>query len=500
MTTPRCVAQVQRLARGHAALRSAPVEERMQSYDKLYIGGEWVSPQGQGGFEVTHAATGAPIGRVPAGDRADVERAVRSARAAFDGWSRTAPAQRAAYLQKILEGLLTRGAEIAETVAREVGMPLKLSQMIQAGLPAASFQRAVELATSYPYEQRVEGSLIVKEPVGVVGCITPWNYPLHQVAAKVAPALATGCTVVLKPSEVAPLSAFLLAEIIHQAQLPAGVFNLVSGDGPTVGEAIAGHPEVDMVSFTGSTRAGRRVSELAAQTVKRTHLELGGKSPNVILDDADFGKAVPHGVRNCYLNSGQTCSAWTRMLVPRARQAEAAQLAKAAAESFRLGDPLDADTTLGPLASRIQQQRVQSYIRRGIEEGATLVTGGPNVPGELAAGNFVRPTVFADVQPSMAIAQEEIFGPVLCIIPYGDEEDAIRIANQTIYGLAAGVWSADPERAQRVARRLRAGQVDINGAAFNPYAPFGGFKQSGHGREFGVFGFEEYLEIKSLQI
>jgi aldehyde dehydrogenase (NAD+) len=472
----------------------------MQSYDKLFIGGEWVLPQGQGRFEVTHAATGEIIGRVPAGDRGDVERAVRSARAAFDGWSRSAPAQRAEYLQKILAGVVARGAQIAETVAREVGMPLPLSRAIQAGLPAASFQHAAQLAASYAYEQQVGPSLIVKEPIGVVGCITPWNYPLHQVAAKVAPALAAGCTVVLKPSEVAPLSAFLLAEIIDEVKLPLGVFNLVSGDGPTVGEAIAGHPEIDMLSFTGSTRAGRRVSELAAQTVKRTHLELGGKSPNLILDDADLSKAVPHGVRNCYLNSGQTCSAWTRMLVPRARQAQVVELAKATAESFRLGDPLQPGTTLGPLVSRLQQQRVQGYIRRGIEEGATLVTGGPDVPEVLAAGNFIRPTVFADVQPTMTIAQEEIFGPVLCIIPYADEEDAIRIANQTIYGLAAGVWSSDPERAKRVARRLRAGQVDINGAAYNPQAPFGGFKQSGHGREFGVIGFEEYLEVKSLQM
>jgi aldehyde dehydrogenase (NAD+) len=472
----------------------------MQSYDKLYIGGEWTRPHGQGSFDVTHAATGEVIGRVPAGDRDDLEKAVRSARAAFDGWSRTAPARRAEYLQKILAGVVARGAQIAETVAREVGMPLPLSQAIQAGLPAASLQHAAQLAASYAYEERVGPSLIVKEPVGVVGCITPWNYPLHQVAAKLAPALATGCTVVLKPSEVAPLSAFLLAEIIDEVKLPPGVFNLVSGDGPTVGEAIASHPEIDMVSFTGSTRAGRRVSELAAQTVKRTQLELGGKSPNVILDDADLNKAVPHGVKNCYLNSGQTCSAWTRMLVPRARQAEAVQLAKATAEAFKLGDPLTPGTTLGPLVSRTQQERVRAYIRRGIEEGATLITGGPDVPEALAAGNFIRPTVFADVQPTMTIAQEEIFGPVLCILPYDSEEDAIRIANQTVYGLAAGVWSKDPERAKRVALRLRAGQIDINGAAFNPQAPFGGFKQSGHGREFGIFGFEEYLEIKSLQL
>jgi aldehyde dehydrogenase (NAD+) len=475
-------------------------EDGMKHYDKLYIGGEWVSATGQGTFEVTHAASEAVIGKVPAGDRSDVDRAVRAARAAFDGWSRSSPATRAGYLQKILAGLAARAGEIAETVAAEVGMPIGLSKPIQAGLPAASFQIAIALATGYEYEKKQGHSLIVKEPRGVIGCITPWNYPLHQVAAKVAPALATGCTVVLKPSEVAPLSAFILAEIVHEAGLPPGVFNLVTGDGPSVGEAIASHPEVDMVSFTGSTRAGKRVSELCAQTIKRVALELGGKSANVILDDADLTRAVQTGVQNCYLNSGQTCSAWTRMLVPRARQADAVAIAKAKAESFKLGDPLDPKTTLGPLVSAQQRERVRGYIQRGLAEGATLVTGGPDAPEGLAKGYFVRPTVFADVTPEMAIAQEEIFGPVLCIMPYDDEEDAIRIANQSVYGLAGGVWSADTERAQRVARRIRTGQVDINGAPFNPMAPFGGYKQSGHGRELGSFGFEEYLEIKSLQL
>lgn len=472
----------------------------MKQYDKLYIGGEWRPASGKGSFEVTHAATEAVIGRIPAGDRTDVDQAARAARAAFDGWSRTPPATRAEYLGKILAGLVARGGEIAETVASEVGMPIGLAKAIQAGLPAASFQTALALTTSYEYEKQSGNSLIVKEPVGVVGCITPWNYPLHQVAAKVAPALAAGCTVVLKPSEVAPLSAFILAEIIHEAKLPPGVFNLVSGDGPTVGEAIASHPEVDMVSFTGSTRAGRRVSELAAPTVKRVALELGGKSANVILEDADLKRAVQQGVQNCYLNSGQTCSAWTRMLVPRARQAEAVALAKAKAESFQLGNPLDAKTTLGPLVSATQRDRVRGYIQRGISEGATLVTGGPDAPEGLATGYFVRPTVFADVTPEMTIAQEEIFGPVLCIIPYDTEEDAVRIANQSIYGLGGGVWAGDVEHAKQVARRIRTGQVDINGAAFNPTAPFGGYKQSGRGREMGVHGFEEFLEIKSLQL
>jgi aldehyde dehydrogenase (NAD+) len=472
----------------------------MKNHDKLYLGGEWVVPSGRGSFDVTDASTEEIIGRIPAGDAEDVSRAVRAARAAFDRWSRTTASERAVYLEKIQAALAARSAEIAETVAREVGMPLALSTMIQAGLPTLSFGAAAQIARSYEFESRVGSSIILKEPVGVVGCITPWNYPLHQVAAKVAPALAAGCTVVLKPSEVAPLSAFILAEIVHSVGLPPGVFNLVSGDGPTVGEAIAGHPEVDMVSFTGSTRAGKRVSEIAAKTVKRVALELGGKSANVILDDADLQKAVRGGVQNCYLNSGQTCSAWTRMLVPKGKHDEAVALAKQAAESFTLGGPLDAGARLGPLVSKTQQERVRTYIKKGVAEGATLVTGGPEQPEGFAKGYFVKPTVFANVKSSMTIAQEEIFGPVLCILPYENEEDAIRIANDTVYGLAGGVWSADAERAKRVARRIRTGQIDINGASFNPMAPFGGFKQSGHGRELGPFGFEEFLEIKSLQV
>jgi betaine-aldehyde dehydrogenase len=472
----------------------------MKSYEKLYIDGQWVAPHGAGSFDVHEAASEEVIGRIPRANREDVERAVKAARAAFDGWSRKTPEERAAYLAKIEAGLTARSQELALTIAREVGMPLAWSGPIQAGLPILSFKAAREIATSFSYQTEVGNSLVVREAVGVVGAITPWNYPLHQVAAKVAPALAAGCTVVLKPSEVAPLSAFILAEVIEQAELPRGVFNLVTGDGPTVGEAIAGHADVDMVSFTGSTRAGRRVSELAAQTVKRVALELGGKSANIILDDADLTKAVEAGVANCFANSGQTCSAWTRMLVPRARHDEAVAIAKARAERFVLGSPLEQTTTLGPLVSAAQQERVRGYIRRGIEEGATLVTGGPEQPANLAKGYFVKPTVFANVKNEMTIAQEEIFGPVLSILPYDSEEDAIAIANQSLYGLAGGVWSADVARAKRVALRLRTGQVDINGGRFNPYAPFGGYKQSGHGRELGSFGFEEYLETKSLQL
>lgn len=471
----------------------------MKTYDKIYIGGEWTPASGKGTFEVINASTEEVMGSIPAGDGADVDRAVKAAKAAFEGWSRTSRAERAEYLQKIQAGLAARTDEIAETIAGEVGMPLPLSKMIQAGLPTLTFGASAQLATSYEFEEQAGNSTIVREPVGVVGCITPWNYPLHQIAAKVAPALAAGCTVVLKPSEVAPLSAFILAEIIDSVRLPRGVFNLVSGDGPTVGEAISGHPDIDMVSFTGSTNAGKRVSEVASKTVKRVALELGGKSANIILDDADLAKAVKTGVQNCYLNSGQTCSAWTRMLVPKSKHDEAVQIAKKVAEGFTPGSAFEATTRLGPLVSKTQQERVRGFIKKGVEEGATLVTGGAEQPENLPKGYFVKPTVFANVKNAMTIAQQEIFGPVLCIIPYEDEEEAIRIANDSVYGLAGGVWSHDTERAKRVARRIRTGQVDVNGGNFNPFAPFGGFKQSGRGREYGKWGLEEFLEIKSIQ-
>jgi betaine-aldehyde dehydrogenase len=469
--------------------------------DRFFIGGAWVAPSGKETIDVHDAGTGAVMGRVPLGDEKDVDRAVAAARDAFEAWSSMPSAERASYLEKISANLKARADEIARLIAQEVGMPIKLSARIQAGLPIANFANYAKLVREFQFEQRVGNSLVVRDPVGVVGAITPWNYPLHQIALKVAPALAAGCTVVLKPSEVAPFNAFVLAEAIESAGLPKGVFNLVTGTGAQAGEALVRHPGVDMISFTGSTRAGKRISELASQSIKRVALELGGKSAAVILDDADLPAAVKSTVNGCYLNSGQTCTALTRMLVPQSKYEEAAKLAADAAAGFALGSPLDEKTRLGPLSSKAQLERVRSYNKKGVDEGAELIAGGAEPPaGAPAGGYYVRPTVFGKVKNSMTIAQEEIFGPVLAIIPYKDEEDAIRIANDSPYGLAGAVWSKDDARAQRVARRIRAGQVDVNGGAFNMNAPFGGFKQSGHGREAGVYGLEEFLEYKSLQL
>jgi acyl-CoA reductase-like NAD-dependent aldehyde dehydrogenase len=471
----------------------------IQVRDKLYIGGEWVDPAGGETIDVVNASTEEVIGRIPQGTPADVDQAVAAARPAFEAWSQTEMGERAELVRAVAAGLAARRDEIAATVSQELGMPIVQSTGIQAGLPTMTFTSVPDLLEDVVWREEIGNSVVVREPVGVVGAITPWNYPLHQIAAKVAPALAVGCTVVLKPSEVAPLNAFILAEVIDEAGLPAGVFNLVTGTGPVVGEAIVSHPDVDMVSFTGSTRAGRRVSELASQSVKPVALELGGKSPNVILDDADLETAVTDGVGKCFLNSGQTCSALTRMLVPRTRLEEAERIAAAVADAYTVGDPFDPATRLGPLVSETQRERVRGYIAKGVEEGARLVTGGAEAPEGKERGYYVRPTVFSDVRPDMTIAQEEIFGPVLAIMPYDDEDDAIRIANDSQYGLAGGVWSADEERAQRVARRIRTGQVEINGGVFNPLAPFGGYKQSGHGRELGRHALEEYLQVKSMQ-
>lgn len=471
----------------------------MRRYDRLFIDGQWTPAHGCRFLEVLNAATEQVMGQIPLGTAEDVDAAVSAARAAFPGWAATPVARRAELLRQLHRGLVERAEEIAQVITGEVGMPLKLSQRIQAGLPAVIMESYAALIADYPFSEELGNSLVLREPVGVVACITPWNYPLHQIVAKIAPALAAGCTVVLKPSEIAPLNAFLLAEIVAGSELPPGVFNLVSGTGAEVGEELARHPGVDMISFTGSTRAGKRVSELAAQTVKRVALELGGKSAAVLLDDADLSAAVKGTVNACFLNSGQTCTALTRMLVPESLYREVAQMTIEVAQAFTVGDPLGGQAKLGPLISQEQRQRVRGYIGKGIEEGAELLLGGAEPPDGLAMGYYVRPTVFGRVEPSSTIAQEEIFGPVLAIITYRDEDDAVRIANDSVYGLAGAVWSKDPDRAQRVARRIRAGQIDINGGRFNPLAPFGGFKQSGHGRELGKYGLEEFLELKSLQ-
>jgi acyl-CoA reductase-like NAD-dependent aldehyde dehydrogenase len=468
-------------------------------FDRLYLGGEWVPSSGSGTIEVVDATTEQVLGRVPEGTAHDVDRAVAAARQAFPGWSATPVAQRTELLARVSRSLGDRIDQLAETITHELGMPLALSSLIQVGVPMITFGSQAELAAELAWEQVVGNSLVVREPVGVVGAITPWNYPLHQIAAKVAPALAAGCTVVLKPSEVTPLNAHYLAQIFEEVGIPAGVFNLVSGFGPVVGEALAAHRDVDMVSFTGSTRAGRRVSEVASTTVKRVAMELGGKSANIILDDADLAVAVPDGVAKCYLNSGQTCSALTRMLVPRGRLAEVEDMATTAAGSYVLGDPFEASTRLGPLVSAAQRDRVRAFIATGIGDGAKLLTGGVEPPPGLEVGYFVRPTVFSEVTRDMTIAREEIFGPVLAILPYDTEDEAIDLANDTEYGLAGGVWSGDPARAEAVARRMRTGQVEINGGRFNPLAPFGGYKQSGNGRELGAFGLQEYLEVKAIQ-
>ena len=476
----------------------------METRDKFYIDGTWVPASGSNMLDVFDSTNGEVIARIPEGSPEDVDRAVKAARAAFESWSQATPEERAKLCTRVGEGLAARMDEIATVITREAGMPKWLSTLVQAGLPINSFNTAAQVAESFSYEETVGNSLVVREPVGVVGAITPWNYPLHQIAAKVAYAIAAGCTVVLKPSEIAPLDAFILAEVIHDAGAPAGVFNMVTGTGPVVGEAIVAHPDVDMVSFTGSARAGKRVAELAAQTLKRVTLELGGKSANVLLDDLDdeaFEKAVRDGVGKCYLNSGQTCTALTRMLVPADRLAAAERIAADEVETnYQPADPFSDRARLGPLSSQAQVERVVGYIQKGIEEGAKLVTGGPERPEGMAQGYYVRPTIFSEVRNDMTIAQEEIFGPVLSIIPYEGEEEAARISNDTVYGLSGGVWAGDPERAKAFARRVRTGQIEVNGGAFNPNAPFGGYKHSGYGREYGTHGFEEFLQTKSMQL
>jgi aldehyde dehydrogenase (NAD+) len=466
-------------------------------YDHHYYDGGWQKPSTSDAADVVSSSTEEAIGRVPRGSAEDVGRAVAAARKAFEPWSQTPAEERATWLEKLSAAMKARVPQAAEAIAHEVGTALGFATKVQAEFPASMIGLNAKFLREHPQEEEIGHSLIVKEPVGVVGCVTPWNYPLHQVVAKIAPALAAGCTVVLKPAELAPLSALMLAEAAHEIGLPAGVFNVVCGSGRVVGEAIVGHPDVDMVSFTGSLQAGRRVASMAGDGIKRVTLELGGKSPFVVLDDAPFDKAIPAGVNNCMQNSGQTCSAWTRMLVPRSRQAEAIDLAKAQLAKLTVGDPFDPKTRLGPLVSAVQRDSVLGYIERGKNEGAEIVAGGGR-PTQ-AKGYYVEPTVFANVRNQMDIAQEEIFGPVLAIIPYDSEDEAIRLANDSIYGLAGGVWGGTQERAMQVARRLRTGQVDINGGRFNPMAPFGGYKKSGIGRELGPKALEEFYQMKAIQ-
>lgn len=470
----------------------------------LYIDGAWRDSASSEALDVVNPATEQVIDTVPAGAAEDVDAAVAAAAAALPAWSALTPGQRVTHLAKALELFNARIDDIAAELTRDMGAPAVFARKVQAGLPALMFQTYIDLVEEtgerYFGGERVGNSLIVREPVGVVGAITPWNYPLHQIVLKVVPALLAGNTVVLKPSEVAPLSAYALAEVFHEAGLPAGVFNLVSGTGPVVGEAIAAHPRVDMVSFTGSTRAGTRVSQVAAETVKKVALELGGKSPNVILPGADLVKAVKRGVADVMRNTGQSCNALTRMLVHRDSYEEAVALAAESAAKYAPGDPGDEATRMGPLVSAAQLERVRSYLALGVEEGARLVTGGPEPVEGRPNGYYVSPTVFADVSNDMRIAQEEIFGPVLVLIPYDTEEEAVAIANDTVYGLNAAVWSGDPDQGLAVARRLRAGQVEVNGGALNPRAPFGGYKRSGNGREWGSYGLEEFCEVKALQL
>ena len=481
------------------APNSSPAAERSLQ-DRLYIGGEWVAATSRTRIDVHESGTGEVMAEVAETTELDIDRAVQAAAAAYPAWSATPPTERADYLEAISRGIADRTEELARSIAREVGTPIRHSRAIQVGNPIQIIAGTTRAIRDFQFQEEIGNVLVVREPAGVVAAITPWNYPLQQVVAKVAPALAAGCTVVLKASEVAPLTAFMLAEIADAVGLPGGVLNVLTGTGSTAGEGLVSHPLVDLISFTGSTRAGRRISQLAAETVTPLTLELGGKSASVLLPDADIEKAAKFAVYNAFLNAGQTCTALTRLLVPQADQERAVAVAVDTALKLGLGDPLDESTRLGPLASQAQLERVRGYIRQGIAEGARLVTGGAESPQGLDRGYFVAATVFADVRPEMTIAQEEIFGPVLSVIPYRDETEALEIANGTRYGLAGAVWSGDQDRAVAFARRLQAGTIEVNGGAFNLSAPFGGVKQSGHGREFGRYGLAEFLVAKSLQL
>lgn len=470
----------------------------MTDYLKFYIDGKWVEPAEHHDFKVINPATEEPIATISFGSSADVDRAVAAAKRAFDSYSDTAPRDRLALLRRIIDIYRTRIEELAAAISQEMGAPLSLARKAQAPAGLGHLLETAKVLETFEFEELKGSTLLRKEPIGICGLITPWNWPMNQVVTKVAPALAAGCTMVLKPSEFAPLSSYVFAQILHDAGVPAGVFNLISGDGPKVGAAIAAHRDIAMVSFTGSTRAGIAVAQAAAPSVKRVTQELGGKSANIILDDADLQRAVKQGVRECFVNTGQSCNAPTRMLIPRSRMEEAVAVAKQAAEATKVGDPRAEDTHMGPLATSAQFDKVQRLIQKGIDEGAKLVIGGPGRPDGFTKGYFVKPTVFADVRNDMTIAREEVFGPVLCMIPYEDENDAIHIANDSPYGLSSYVTSGDLERAHGVAKKIRAGNVHINGAKVDFGGCFGGYKQSGNGREWGEAGLEEFLELKAI--
>ncbi len=470
----------------------------MRDLTKFYIGGEWVAPKGTGRLSVINPATEQQVAEIALGTEGDVDDAVAAARKAFDSFSQTSPADRVALLQRIMAAYQTRMIDLGAAVTEEMGAPSSFALQAQVGSGLMHVQTTATILGDYPFTDERDGFELVKEPIGVVGMITPWNWPLNQILCKVAPALAAGCTIVLKPSEVAPISAHILAEVLEAAEVPPGVFNMVHGTGVDVGAAISVHPQIDMVSFTGSTRAGVEVAKAAAATVKRVAQELGGKSANIVMDDADLAGAVSHGVFTCMMNSGQSCNAPTRLLVPQDKMDEAIAIAQGVVAGITPGDPTQDGTVIGPVVSEGQWTKIQGLIQQGVDEGARLVAGGPGKPEGLETGYYVKPTIFADVTNEMTIAREEIFGPVLCILPYKDEDDAVAIANDTPYGLSGYVSAGDLDRAKAVARRLRTGNVHLNGAAANFNAPFGGYKQSGNGREWGEHGFEEFLETKAL--
>ena len=471
----------------------------MRDYTKFYINGSWVEPSETNTLGVENPATLEQCATISIGNNADVDNAVAAAKAAFETFSQTSVEERAALLDKIAEIYMSRIGEIAEAIREEMGAPISLASTAQAYAGLAHITEAAKILRNFSFSEDLGAHRVVKEPIGVCGLITPWNWPMNQVTCKVAPALAVGCTMVLKPSEVAPLSSYIFTEIMHEAGVPAGVYNMVNGDGPGVGTALSKHPDVDMMSFTGSTRAGSLVAQNAAPTVKRVTQELGGKSPNIVLDDADLEAAVTRGVLHMYNNTGQSCNAPSRMLVPRGRLGEAEQIAAAVSQTVVVGDTADKDTTMGPVVSKGQWDKIQGLIQKGIDEGAKLVCGGTGLPDGIEAGHYVRPTVFSEANNEMTISREEIFGPVLTMIPYDSEEEAIRIANDTPYGLAGYVQSGDMDHARAVASKIRAGNIHINGASGGPDIPFGGYKQSGNGREWGAHGFTDYLEIKAIE-